>query len=69
MRTSENTQNANFAKTEFSEVRRDEERGAKGDEKRPGLLHSGPRCRLRNGVLYLTLILSSRSKYRRWRLP
>src|SRR5215212_10116421 len=36
----------------------------------PGLLHPGPRPRLRNGALYeLTLILRSRAKYHRWRSP
>jgi hypothetical protein len=56
----------NFAITEFYEVRRDEERGALTDEKRPWLSHPGPRRRLRNGALYefLTLILRSRAKYR-----
>ena len=35
--------------TEFLEVGLDEERGATKGEKRPGLLHPGPRRRLQNG--------------------
>ena len=51
----------NFVLTEFSEVRRDEERGATTDEKRAGCTSPGPRRRLRNDVPYefLTLILRS----------
>jgi len=62
---------ANFALAASQEVRRYEERGATTDEKRPGCNSPGPRRRLRNGAVYefLTLILRSRAKYRRWRSP